>query len=91
MFDVNKIRKDFPILRQKINNADLVYLDNAASSQKPKAVIDAVSNLYASEYANVHRGIHYLSMKATEKFEHARSMITNFINSPSEEQVIFQY
>tara|TARA_Y100000590_G_scaffold470561_1_gene666352 strand:- start:5850 stop:7064 length:1215 start_codon:yes stop_codon:yes gene_type:complete len=89
MFDVNKIRKDFPILRQKINNADLVYLDNAASSQKPKAVIDAVSNLYASEYANVHRGIHYLSMKATEKFEHARSMITNFINSPSEEQVIF--
>ena len=71
MYDIEKIRSDFPIFSKKVNDHDLVYLDNAASSQKPQVVIDAISKAYSEEYANVHRGIHYLSMKATENYENA--------------------
>ena len=68
VFDVEKIRGDFPILSRLVNDKPLVYLDNGASSQKPKIVIDAVSNAYSNEYANVHRGLHYLSNLATDKY-----------------------
>ena len=72
MFDVLKIRKEFPILERKVNDKPLVYLDNGASSQKPKSVIDTVKNCYENEYSNVHRGLHFLSNLATEKFEAVR-------------------
>ena len=89
MFDIKKIRSDFPFLNMKINEGNAVYLDNAASSQKPKTVIDRLTKVYEQEYANVHRGIHHLSMKATEKFEDARNEIARFINSKSSEEIIF--
>ena len=89
MFDIKKIRADFPFLNLKINEGNAVYLDNAASSQKPKTVIDRLTKAYEQEYANVHRGIHYLSMKATENFEDARNEITKFINSKSSDEIIF--
>ncbi|MDG2187771.1 MAG: cysteine desulfurase [Hyphomicrobiales bacterium] len=89
MFDVDKIRSDFPILNRHINGQGLVYLDNAASSQKPQVVIDAISKVYSEEYANVHRGIHYLSMKATENFENARSEVSNYLKSKSDQQIVF--
>jgi len=69
MLDVDKIRADFPILSRQVNGKPLVYLDNGASAQKPRAVIDAVTRGYAEEYANVHRGLHYLSNLATDKYE----------------------
>ena len=69
MYDVQKIRADFPILSREVNGKPLVYLDNGASAQKPKAVIDAVTRGYAEDYANVHRGLHYLSNLSTEKYE----------------------
>ena len=81
MFDIDKIRDEFPFLNLKINEGSAVYLDNAASSQKPRTVIDRLSQVYEQEYANVHRGIHHLSMKATENFEDARNEIARFINS----------
>ncbi len=71
-YDVEKIRADFPILAREVYGKPLVYLDNAASAQKPQAVIDAVGEAYRNEYSNVHRGMHYLSNAATEKFEAAR-------------------
>jgi len=89
MFDINKVRNDFPFLNQKINDGYAVYLDNAASSQKPRSVVEEISRVYHEEYANVHRGIHYLSMKATENFEDARTEVANFLNSQSENQIIF--
>jgi|TARA_B110000444_G_C18820594_1_gene587528 cysteine desulfurase/selenocysteine lyase len=89
MFDVDKIRSDFPILNRQINGQGLVYLDNAASSQKPQVVINAISKVYSEEYANVHRGIHYLSMKATENFENARSEVSNYLKSKSDQQIVF--
>ena len=89
MFDIKKIRSDFPFLNMKINEGNAVYLDNAASSQKPKTVIDRLTKVYEQEYANVHRGIHHLSMKATENFEDARNEIAQFINSKSSEEIIF--
>ena len=89
MFDINKVRNDFPFLKQKINDGYAVYLDNAASSQKPRSVVEEISRVYHEEYANVHRGIHYLSMKATENFENARTEVANFLNSQSENQIIF--
>ena len=69
-FPLNKIRDDFPILSSKINNHHLVYFDNAATTQKPKCVIDSISNYYKNYNANIHRGIHTLAEKATEEFEH---------------------
>lgn len=89
MFDINVVRNDFSFVNQKINDGYSVYLDNAASSQKPRSVVDEISRVYHEEYANVHRGIHYLSMKATENFENARAEVTNFLNSQNENQIIF--
>ena len=88
MYDVNKIRADFPILSREVNGKPLVYLDNGASAQKPKVVIDAVTQAYAEEYANVHRGLHYLSNLATDKYEAVRGIIAKFLNAKSEEEIV---
>jgi cysteine desulfurase/selenocysteine lyase len=88
-FDVQKIRQDFPILKEKIRGKDLVYLDNAATSQKPQVVIDSIVNLYSHDYANVHRGVHTLSVRSTDKFEGARVKVKDFINAASEKEIIF--
>ena len=87
--DVQKIRQDFPILGEKIRGKDLVYLDNAATCQKPQAVIDSIVHLYSHDYANVHRGVHTLSVRSTDKFEGARSKIKDFINAASDKEIIF--
>ncbi len=89
MFDVAKIRADFPILSREVYGKPLVYLDNAASAQKPKAVIDAMNKSMTHEYANVHRGLHCLSNTATQAFEDARESVRRFINAPSKDQIIF--
>ncbi len=89
MYDVSEVRKDFPILSRSVNGKPLVYLDNGASSQKPQVVIDAVTKGYAEEYANVHRGLHFLSNLATDKYEAVRGTIRRFLNAPSEEEVLF--
>ena len=89
MYDVAKIREDFPILSREVNGRPLVYLDNAASAQKPKRVIDAVSRAYREEYANVHRGLHYLSNLATDKYEEVRSKIRSFLNASGDEEIIY--
>lgn len=89
MLDVDAIRRDFPILARKVNGKPLIYLDNGASAQKPQAVIDAVTQAYAHEYANVHRGLHYLSNLATDKYEAVRGKIARFLNAPHEDEVIF--
>jgi len=88
MFDVSQIRKDFPILMREVNGKPLVYLDNGASSQKPDVVIDAVTRAYREEYANVHRGLHYLSNLATEKYESVRSIVAKFLNAADESEII---
>ena len=88
MFDVNKIRKDFPILDRKVNGKPLVYLDNGASAQKPKAVLDAVNTAYSMEYANVHRGLHYLSNLATDRYEAVRGIIARFLGVADSNQII---
>ncbi|MEL7462415.1 MAG: aminotransferase class V-fold PLP-dependent enzyme, partial [Pseudomonadota bacterium] len=88
MFDVKDIRKDFPILSREVNGKPLVYLDNGASAQKPQVVIDAVTRGYAEEYANVHRGLHYLSNLSTERYEGVRGIIARFLNAPSEDEII---
>ncbi|KQB98162.1 cysteine desulfurase [Loktanella sp. 1ANDIMAR09] len=87
-YDINKIRSDFPILSREVNNKPLVYLDNGASAQKPQVVIDAVTRGYAEEYANVHRGLHYLSNLSTERYEGVRGIIARFLNAPSEDDII---
>ena len=87
-YDVAVIRKDFPILARTVNNKPLVYLDNGASAQKPQVVIDAITRAYAEEYANVHRGLHYLSNLATEKYESVRGTIARFLNAGSEDEII---
>ena len=89
VFDVEAIRRDFPILQQQVNGHPLVYLDNAATSQKPNAVIDAISDYYRGYNANVHRGIHTLAEKATAAIENARQSLAGFINSPAPEQVLW--
>lgn len=88
MFDVTEIRKDFPILSREVNGKPLVYLDNGASAQKPKCVIDAVTQAYSMEYSNVHRGLHYLSNLATEKYENVRGTIATFLNAGSEDEIV---
>ena len=88
MYDVNKIRADFPILGRQVNNQPLVYLDNGASAQKPQVVIDAINQAYAHEYSNVHRGLHYLSNLATEKYEATRGTIARFLNAGSEDEIV---
>ena len=88
MYDVAKIRADFPILSRQVNGKPLVYLDNGASAQKPQVVIDAVTLAYSQEYANVHRGLHYLSNLATEKYEAVRGTIARFLNASSPDEII---
>jgi cysteine desulfurase/selenocysteine lyase len=88
-FDVEKIRADFPILRTKVHGHPLVYLDNAATSQKPQAVIDALVRYYEGENANIHRGVHYLSQIATEEFEKARETVRAFVNAAQASEIIF--
>ena len=88
-YDVQKIRQDFPILSREVYDKPLVYLDNAASAQKPKVVLDEIQKAYSQEYANVHRGLHYLSNTATDNFEAARETVRKFINAPSAEQIVF--
>ena len=88
MFDVSQIRRDFPILAREVNGKPLVYLDNGASSQKPDVVIDAVTRAYREEYANVHRGLHYLSNLATEKYESVRGIVSKFLNAADESEII---
>ena len=88
-YPIEKIRADFPILNEKIRNKPLVYLDNAASCQKPQAVIDSIVKLYSHDYANVHRGVHTLSVRSTDLFEAAREKVKTFINAQSEKEIIF--
>ncbi|MEL6411030.1 MAG: cysteine desulfurase [Pseudomonadota bacterium] len=88
MYDVEKIRADFPILSREVNGKPLVYLDNGASAQKPQVVIDAVTRAYSQEYANVHRGLHYLSNLATEKYEAVRGIIARFLGVADERQIV---
>lgn len=89
MFKPNEIREQFPILSTQVYGKPLVYLDNAATTQKPRCVIDAISEAYCTINANVHRGVHHLSQVATEQFEEARRTVQNFINAPHSRQVIF--
>ncbi len=89
MYDVNLIRADFPILSRQVNGKPLVYLDNGASAQKPRVVIDAMTRAYEAEYANVHRGLHYLSNLATEHYESVRGKLARFLNAGSEDEIIF--
>ena len=88
-FDVEKVRRDFPILRQRVRGRTLVYLDNAATSQKPQVVIDAISQYYERENANIHRGVHFLSERATEEFEGARRKMESFLNAADASEIIF--
>lgn len=88
MYDIAKIRADFPILSREVNGKPLVYLDNGASAQKPQVVIDAITQAYAHEYANVHRGLHYLSNLATDKYEAVRGTIATFLNAASEDEIV---
>ena len=88
-YDVNRIREDFPILAMHVYGKPLVYLDNAASAQKPKAVLDRVQQAYTSEYSNVHRGLHYLANAATEGYEGAREKVRAFLNAQRSEEIIF--
>jgi cysteine desulfurase / selenocysteine lyase len=87
--DVDKIRTDFPILKQKIHGKPLVYFDNGATSQKPQVVIDALNRYYAAENSNIHRGVHFLSEQATAAYEAARHKIKHFINARSEQEIVF--
>jgi len=88
-YDVDLIRKDFPILAREVNGRPLVYLDNGASAQKPRCVIEAVTQAYSMEYANVHRGLHYLSNVATDRYEAVRGTIARFLNAGSEHEIVF--
>jgi cysteine desulfurase/selenocysteine lyase len=88
-YDITRIRADFPILTQQVYGNPLVYLDNAASAQKPKAVLDAMNRCMTESYANVHRGLHFMSNAATQAFEDARESVRRFLNAPSKEQIIF--
>jgi len=87
--DVGQLRKDFPILSQRVRGKPLVYLDNAATSQKPRSVIDAVSRFYATENANIHRGVHFLSERATLAYEAVRARVARFVNASSSDEIVF--
>ena len=89
MLDIDMIRADFPILSREVNGKPLIYLDNGASAQKPRAVIDAVTRAYAEEYSNVHRGLHYLSNLATDKYEAVRGKLARFLNAAHEDEIIY--
>jgi cysteine desulfurase / selenocysteine lyase len=87
--DVERLRKDFPILSQRVRGKPLVYLDNAATSQKPRAVIDAVTRFYSAENANIHRGVHYLSERATLAYDAVRAQVAAFINAAAPSEIVF--
>jgi len=89
MYDVEKIRADFPILSRKVHGKPLVYLDNGASAQKPQVVIDAITRGYAEDYANVHRGLHFLSNLSTDKYEAVRGKVRAFLNAAHEDEILF--
>ena len=89
MLAINKIREQFPILKRKVNGQELIYLDNAATIQKPQSVINATKNYYKNENSNVHRGVHFLSGLATDKFEETRNAIRNFIEAKHSHEIIF--
>ena len=89
VFDVNVLRQDFPILTEEVYGKPFTYLDSAASAQKPRQVIEAISKVYSTEYSNVHRGVHYMSQKATDAMEEAREKIRSFINASSIREIIF--
>src|SRR5689334_1696986 len=88
-YDVAKVRADFPALSLQVYGKPLVYLDNAASAQKPKTVLDRLTRAYTEEYANVHRGLHYLANAATEAYEGARDNVRAFLNAARREEIIF--
>src|SRR6202166_5141297 len=88
-YDVNRIRADFPILAMQVYGKPLIYLDNAASAQKPRAVLDRLQQAYTTQYANVHRGLHYLANEATEAYEDARAKVATFLNAKRKEEIIF--
>jgi cysteine desulfurase/selenocysteine lyase len=88
-FDVARIREDFPILKQKVHGKPLVYFDNGATSQKPQSVIDALNHYYSAENSNIHRGVHYLSERATAAYEAARDKVRGFINARSDKEIIY--
>lgn len=88
MYDVSEVRTDFPILSRKVNGKPLVYLDNGASAQKPQVMIDAVTRAYSEEYSNVHRGLHFLSNLATDKYEAVRGTVARFLNAGSEDEIV---
>ncbi|WP_432283849.1 cysteine desulfurase [Aminobacter sp. BA135] len=88
-YDVEAIRRDFPILSREVYGKPLVYLDNGASAQKPQVVIDAITHAYSNEYANVHRGLHFLSNAATDAYEKARESVRRFLNAPNVDQIVF--
>src|SRR5512132_1629018 len=88
-YDVDRIRADFPALGMSVYGKPLVYLDNAASAQKPKAVLDRLQKAYTEEYANVHRGLHYLANEATEAYENSRETVRAFLNAARKEEIIF--
>lgn len=89
ILDIDRVRKDFPILHQEIFGQPLVYLDNAATTQKPNSVIDTLVTYYSKDNSNVHRGVHHLSQKATDQFETARRSVQRFLNAKHEYEVIF--
>ena len=88
-FDIEQVRKDFPILDQQVNGAPLVYFDNAATTQKPQMVIDALTKYYSQDNANIHRGLHTLAERATTGYELTRKKLMDFLNAPSTDQIIF--
>jgi cysteine desulfurase/selenocysteine lyase len=91
MFDINSIRNDFPILKEKVYEKPLVYLDNGATTQKPQIVIDTINELYGTKNSSIHRGIHYLSEQMTEAYEEARDCVRKFINAYSTTEIVFTH
>ena len=89
MMDVNEIRRQFPVLDQQVYGKPLVYLDNAATTQKPLCVIERERDYYLHENCNIHRGVHYLSQMATEAYEHARQTVARFINTKEAHEIVF--
>ena len=87
--EIEKIRRDFPILSVKAHGKPLIYFDNAATSQKPQSVIDALVKYYSTTNANIHRGIHYLSQKASQQYDETRIKVQKFINASSEREIVF--
>ena len=88
-FSVREIRQDFPALRQQIYGKNLIYFDNGATSQKPQMVLDAIQQYYSKDNANIHRGVHHLSQKATNEYEASREFIQRYINAAKKEEIIF--